>query len=88
MAEGGRDVKVVDGSRALHDHYELMRKVLIAGPNHPDYNRFRSMAVNNRKVIESMIGGDDKALEFAARQIVGKLPKKKFALPRISWRRK
>ncbi|MBI5019323.1 hypothetical protein HZB58_03555 [Candidatus Gottesmanbacteria bacterium] len=88
MAEGGKDVKIVDESRALHDHYEIMRKVLIAGPNHPDYDRFKSMAMNHRKTIESMIGGEDKALEFAAQQIIKRLPEKKFAFPRIGWRRK
>lgn len=88
MTEDRKEVKVVDETRALHDHYELMRKVLIAGPDHPDYGRFKSMAMNHRESIESMIGGEDKALGFAAQQIIKRLPEKKPIPPRIGWRRK
>lgn len=84
MGEDGKDVKVIDGTRALHDHYDQMRQALLAGPEHPRYSYYKKAAMNHRDVIESLIGGDDKALEFAAKQIIKRLPKKPKQLPGIA----
>lgn len=84
MGEGGRDGKVVDEKSALHDHYEQMRQAINAGPEHPRYAYYRKVAMNHRDLIESLIGGEDEALGFAAQQIIKRLPAKPKRLPGIA----